>query len=80
MLVLTRKQGEGIIIGDDIRITVVEIKGGGIRLGIEAPPDQKIYRQEVYDRIRRENMEATQWNLADLSDLSITLAGKGKAK
>ncbi|MDW7645464.1 MAG: carbon storage regulator CsrA [Desulfuromonadales bacterium] len=69
MLVLTRKAGEGIIIGDDIKITIVEIKGGGIRIGIDAPPEQKIYRQEVYDRICQENMEATQWNLADLNAL-----------
>lgn len=80
MLILTRKQGEGIIIGDDIRITVVDVKGGGIRLGIEAPPEKKIYRQEVYDRIRRENMEATQWNLADLNDLTSSLAGRKTAK
>jgi carbon storage regulator len=73
MLVLTRKTGEGIIIGDSIKITVIELKGGGVRIGIDAPADQKIYRQEVYDRIRRENMEATQWNLADLNDLSNSL-------
>jgi carbon storage regulator len=76
MLVLTRKAGEGIIIGDNIKITVIELKGGGVRIGIEAPAEQKIYRQEVYDRICRENMEATQWNPADLGDLSSTLAGR----
>lgn len=80
MLVLTRKTGEGIVIGDNIKITVVELKGGGVRIGIDAPAEQKIYRQEVYDRICRENMEATQWNLADLSDLSSSLAGKGTTK
>lgn len=74
MLVLTRKPGEGILIGDDIRITVVEIKGGGIRIGIEAPPDKKIYRQEVYDRISQENREALQWNLADLNALTESLS------
>ena len=76
MLVLTRKQGEGIVIGDDIRIYVVELKNGNIRIGIDAPKDHKIYRQEVYDRICRENREAAQWNIADLQDLSATLAGK----
>jgi carbon storage regulator len=76
MLVLTRKAGEGIIIGDNIKITVIELKGGGVRIGIDAPNELKIYRQEVYDRICRENMEATQWNLADLNSLSSTLAGR----
>lgn len=72
MLVLTRKTGEGIIIGDDIRITIIEAKGGGIRIGIDAPADKKIYRQEIYDRICQENKEASQWNLADLNVLSDT--------
>jgi carbon storage regulator len=79
MLVLTRKAGEGIIIGDDIRITVVEMKGGGVRIGIDAPREMKVHRQEVYDRIKEENQEATQWNIADLDQLSSILdAGKGK--
>jgi carbon storage regulator len=80
MLVLTRKAGEGIIIGDDIRITVVEIKGGGIRLGIEAPAEKKIYRQEVFDRICQENKEAMLWDLADLNALSESLAAKKEQK
>ncbi len=80
MLVLTRKAGEGIVIGDNITITVVELKGGGVRIGIDAPAEKKIYRQEVYDRIRRENLEATQWNLADLNELSSSLAGRKTTK
>lgn len=47
MLVLTRKRGESILIGDDIRITLVEIKGKGVRLGIECPKDVKILREEL---------------------------------
>ena len=58
MLVLTRKPGEGIIIGDNITVKIIEVKSGGIRIGIDAPGDTKIYRQEVYDRIRQENIEA----------------------
>lgn len=73
MLVLTRKVGDGILIGDDILIKIVEIKGGGVRIGIEAPSDKKIYRQEVYERITEENREAAQWNMVDLDTLSQNL-------
>lgn len=78
MLVLTRKPGEGIIVGENIKVTIVEVRGGGIRIGIEAPREQKIYRQEVYDRICQENREATQWNLADINTLSLSLATKNE--
>lgn len=70
MLVLTRKAGEGIVIGDDIRITVVELKGGGVRIGIDAPRSTKVHRLEVYERIIQENKEATQWDIADLDVLT----------
>ncbi len=76
MLVLTRKPGEGIVIGDDIKITFIETKGVGIRIGIEAPADKKIYRQEIYDRICLENREASQWNLADLDMLTTAMVKK----
>ncbi|MEE4240275.1 MAG: carbon storage regulator CsrA [Desulfopila sp.] len=69
MLVLTRKAGDGIIIGDNITVKIIEIKGGGIRIGIDAPRDCKIYRQEVYDRISQENREALQWQLDDLDSV-----------
>ena len=79
MLVLTRKTGEGIIIGDDIKITIVELKGGGVRVGVDAPRDMKIHRQEVFDKIKQENKEATQWDIADLNELSTILdAGRKK--
>ncbi len=78
MLVLTRKVGEGIIIGDDIRLTVVETKGGSIRIGIEAPADKKIYREELYEKIRQENLEATHWEMSDLDTLSDALTTSRK--
>ena len=76
MLVLTRKPGDGIVIGDDIVIKIIEMKGGGIRIGIEAPHDKKIYRQEVYDRISKQNKEALQWDMIDLDSLSNNLPPK----
>jgi carbon storage regulator len=80
MLVLTRKPGEGIVIGDDIIIKIIEMKGGGIRVGIEAPKDRKIYRQEVYDRISCQNREALQWNMTDLDDLTDNLLLREKKR
>ena len=58
MLVLTRKPGERLVIGDNIVITVVEIKGDNIRIGIDAPREVKDYRGEIYDAIVAENREA----------------------
>ncbi len=80
MLVLTRKAGEGLIIGDDITIKIIEIKGGSIRIGIDAPKESKIYRQEVYDRIIEENKMATQWDMDALDSLSTNLSTEKKEK
>lgn len=78
MLVLTRKVGEGIIIGDDIKLTVVEIRGGTVRIGIDAPRDKKIYRQELYAQITAQNRSSTGWSLEDLSLLSGTISRKSE--
>ncbi len=53
MLVITRKPSESIIIGDDIIITVVSVRGDKVRIGIEAPKDVTVHRKEVYEEIRR---------------------------
>lgn len=55
MLVLSRQRDEKIIIGDNIVITIVDIRGDKVRLGIEAPKDITVHRQEVYEAIQREN-------------------------
>jgi carbon storage regulator len=80
MLVLTRKLGEGITIGDNITIKIIEMKGGSVRIGIDAPQDKKIYRQEIYDKISKENLEAANWNMADLDSLSDNLLEKKRNK
>jgi carbon storage regulator len=54
MLVLSRKVGERILIGDNISVTVVRITGGGVRLGVEAPSDMAVIRQELKDRLDSE--------------------------
>ncbi len=58
MLVLTRKLGESIAIDDHIKIVVVQIKGKQVRLGIQAPKETKIHREEVYEAIKTQNKEA----------------------
>lgn len=66
MLVLSRQRDETIMIGDDIEITVVDIRGDKVRLGINAPASVPVHRKEVYDAIKRENREASQIKLEDL--------------
>jgi carbon storage regulator len=59
MLVLTRKLNESIMIGDAVEITVVEVKGEQVKLGIKAPKDVKVHRKEVYLAIQSENIDAS---------------------
>ncbi len=62
MLILTRSQGETICIGDDIRITVLGTKGGQVRLGIDAPPQNvEVHREEIYQRIQSEKRAREQY-------------------
>jgi carbon storage regulator len=69
VLVLTRKKNESIMIGNDIKITVVEVDGGQIRLGIDAPQDIDIYRTEIYQEIAAENKEAANSNVNNLEEV-----------
>ncbi len=70
MLLLTRKPGEQLRIGDDIIIKVVEVSKGSVRIGIDAPEEISILRQEVYDRICAENIESAVGNTVDIHSLS----------
>lgn len=76
MLVLTRKLGESIAIDDHIKIVVVQIKGKQVRLGIKAPKETKIHREEVYQAIQDQNTEAAKSIPSDLMRLSEDLKKK----
>jgi carbon storage regulator len=79
MLILTRKLGEQITIGDDIVIRVVDIKGGQVKLGIDAPRHIEVHREEIYERIKKENLLAAQITSSDLLDAADLLtSGKNK--
>jgi carbon storage regulator len=58
MLVLTRKPGESIVIGNEVTVTVIEIRNGQVRLGIEAPRSIEVHRTEVYEQVMAQNMAA----------------------
>ena len=60
MLVLSRHRDESIMIGDDVVVTIVDIRGDKVRLGIDAPQSIPVHRQEVYEAIQRENKRASQ--------------------
>ncbi len=73
MLVLTRAVDEAIMIGDGIEVTIVEVKGGKVRIGISAPPSVAVHRKEVYLAIQKANMEAAQAAPTLLDDLAKKL-------
>jgi carbon storage regulator len=60
MLILSRKVNEKIMIGDDISVSVIEVRGDQVRLGVDAPKTVKVFRQEVFDAIRAENRAAAE--------------------
>jgi len=62
MLILTRKKDEAIRIGEDIRIVLVQVKGGQVRIGIECPAETRVLREELYEAVRQENLNAISAN------------------
>jgi len=74
MLVLARKPNESIIIGDSIAVTVLGIEGDQVKLGITAPKEIPIHRQEVYEQIKKANIEAAKSSPADLSSIAKLLS------
>ena len=75
MLVLTRKLGESIAIDDRIRITVISLRGNQVKLGIEAPAETKVYRQEIYAKIMEANQRAATTCPQDLTTVRAIWAG-----
>jgi len=66
MLVITRKAGEALCLGDDVTITVLEISGSVVRLGIEAPAEVPVYRHEIWAAVKAENVAAADASITDL--------------
>jgi carbon storage regulator len=60
MLILTRRVGETLMIGDEVTVTVLGVKGNQVRIGVNAPRDVAVHREEIYERIKREQAEAGQ--------------------
>lgn len=78
MLVLSRYKDQSIYIGDDIVITVVDVRGDRIRIGIEAPPNVPVHRQEIYEAIKREQnpektVESEKADRVDMNKVELTL-------
>jgi carbon storage regulator len=70
MLVLSRQRDESIVIGDNVQITIVDIRGDKVRLGIVAPSEIPVHRKEVYDAIQRENRKAAKVAADDMAEVT----------
>ncbi|MBM4274134.1 MAG: carbon storage regulator CsrA [Deltaproteobacteria bacterium] len=70
MLILTRKLGEALLIGKDIRVVVLEVRGKQVRIGIAAPDEVVVLREEVHQRLTQENLQASAFQYRDLEEVS----------
>ena len=69
MLIITRKKGESLMIGDDIEIIISKIDDGSVKIGIEAPRNIQILRKELYEEVEQENKEATKIDISMLGNI-----------
>ena len=76
MLVLTRRPGESIVVGENIVVTVIEIKGGQVRIGIDAPREVDVYREEIYEQVRQENLNA----IANAEEIRRAVQGQSRPR
>jgi len=68
MLILTRRAGETLMIGDDVTITVLGVKGNQVRIGVNAPKHVSVHREEIYQRIQREKLQGTGAEVSEVMD------------
>lgn len=69
MLILTRRPGESLYVGENIRITVLNMQGRQVKLGLEVPAEMTVYREEVYNRVKEENRLSLQSDTHDLQEI-----------
>ncbi len=77
MLIITRKAGERITIGDDVVVTIIEVKGSLVKVGIEAPKSVSVHRQEIYDKIKEQNIKALEIDESDLAK-AVSILNRNK--
>jgi flagellar assembly factor FliW len=78
LLILTRRIGEGVFIGDNVRVVVLEVRGKQVRLGIEAPIEVVVLRDEIFQRLNQENLQASNFQLSDVQEFKRTVNGHVK--
>ncbi len=76
MLILTRRPGESLYLGDDIKVTVLGVQGKQIKLGLEVPREMTVYREEVYRRVQEQNADALDTNQEDVQAVAALWRGK----